>query len=146
MPATVRRAESYRAYKTRPDATSYFACIVDPVLDAGAGADFTAMLEIFQPGGKARLHGLARAQELCFVLKGKGRAHCGGEARLIEAGDSLVMRRGGDHVIENVGPGKLYTLTVMAANRELAELIGACVEVPLDREDIGVLRRMPLKR
>lgn len=146
MPAIVRRAETYRAYKSRPDATSYFACIVDPVLDAGAGSDFTAMVEIFQPGGRARMHGLAKAQEFFFVLKGKGRAHCDGEARLLEAGDSLVVQRGGNHVIENVGPGKLYTLTVMAANREFVEMINRSVEVPLDHEDIGVLRRLPLKR
>ncbi len=146
MPARVLRAEAYRAFKARPDATSYFACIVEPEPDARPGSDFTAVVEIYQPGGRTRLKGLAKAREFFFVLKGKGRAHCDGEARLLEAGDSLLVQRGGSHAIENVGPGKLYTLSITAANRDLAELIGRSVEVPLDQEDIGVLRRLPLRR
>jgi hypothetical protein len=42
-------------------------------------------------------------------------------------------------VIENAGPGKLYTLTVMMPNEGFAELIRGGEPVELDDEDRKVL-------
>jgi hypothetical protein len=42
-------------------------------------------------------------------------------------------------VIENIGPGKLYTLTVMTPNEGFAELIRGGEPVALDDEDRRVL-------
>ncbi len=146
MATILRRAETYRAYKIKAEDTNYFACIVDPIADADRGIDFTAIVEIYQPGGRTPPNTHSKAQELFFVLKGKGKARCDGETRLIEPGDAIVVQPGTEHVIENVGPGKLYTLTVMIPNEEFAELIHRGIEVSLDDDDLSVLRRLPLKR
>jgi mannose-6-phosphate isomerase-like protein (cupin superfamily) len=146
MSAILRRADSYRAFEIRPDDGNYFACIVDPVADGGHGIDFTAIVEIYRPGGRTPPNVHARAQELFFVLKGKGRALCDGEMRLIEPGDAIVVQPGTEHVIENIGPGKLYTLTVMVPNEEFAERIHRGTEIALDQDDLNVLRRLPLRR
>jgi len=123
MSAILRRAESYRAFEIRPNDVSYFACIVDPVADGSHGIDFTAIVEIYRPGGRTSPNTHLRARELFFVLKGKGKALCDGEMRLIEPGDAIVVQPGTEHVIENIGPGKLYTLTIMVPNEEFAERI-----------------------
>ncbi|CAN0459271.1 unnamed protein product, partial [Ectocarpus fasciculatus] len=57
--------------------------------------------------------------------------------------DSIVVPPGAEHVVENTGAGKLYTLTVMVPNEEFAELIHGGEPVALDAEDLSVLRRVP---
>jgi len=146
MPAVIRRAESYRAFKLRPDAENYFACLVDPAEPSRNAAAFAAMVEIYPCRGSVASERDSDAQELTFVLKGKGKAWCGGEPRLIEPGDTIVTSAGADRLIENVGPGKLYTFTVTASREALARIARDGIEVPLDDEDLGVLRRMPLRR
>lgn len=146
MPAVIRRAESYRAFKPRPEAESYFACLVDPAEPIRDVVEFGAMVEIFPHRGSIQ-SGLGRGvQELMFVLKGKARARCGGEMRLIEPGDTIVISADADRMIENLGPGKLYTFTVTASREPLAQMARDGIEVPLDDEDLGVLRRLPLRR
>ena len=146
MPAVIRRAETYRAFKLRPEAENYFACLVDPAEPSRSTAAFAAMVEIYPHRGSIQTARDNDGQELLFVLKGKGKARCGGETRLIEPGDSIVTSAGADRRIENVGPGKLYTFTVTASSEPLAQMARDGVEVPLDDEDLGVLRRMPLRR
>jgi hypothetical protein len=146
MPAVIRRAESYRAFKMRPDSKNYFACLIDPAAPSPHGVDFAAMVEIFPHRGAVRSGLDGDGQELMFVLKGKGRAQFGGEMRLIEPGDTIVTPAGGDRLIENVGPGKLYAVTVAASRDRLVRMARDGIEVPLDEEDLGVLRRMPLRR
>jgi mannose-6-phosphate isomerase-like protein (cupin superfamily) len=145
MPAFVRRAESYRAFKLRPEAENYFACLVDPAEPSRNAAEFAAMVEIYPHRGSVQ-SARGDAQELLFVLKGKAKALCGGETRLIEPGDTIVMSAGADRLIENVGPGKLYTFTVTASREPLARMARDGIEVTLDDEDLGVLRRLPLRR
>jgi mannose-6-phosphate isomerase-like protein (cupin superfamily) len=57
----------------------------------------------------------------------------------IKKGDSLLLHPGSEHVIENTGPGKLYTLTVMTPNEGFSELIRGGKLVELDAEDIRIL-------
>ncbi len=146
MPAVIRRAESYRAFKVRPEAENYFACLVDPAAPSRNGVEFAAMVEIFPHRGAVQSGLDAEGQELLFVLKGKGKARCGGEMRLIEPGDTIMMSAGADRLIENLGPGKLYAFTVAASREPLARMARDGVEVQLDDEDLGVLRRLPLRR
>ncbi len=145
MPSIVRRAENYKAFRIGPETESYFACIVDPA-EARDGALLAAVVEIYPHRGTGRVGRSGDAEQLLFVLKGKGKAHCGGEARLIEPGDTIVVPPGRERIIENVGPGKLYTLTVAAPQEPLSSMLHNRVEVALDDEDLGVLRRMPLRR
>ncbi len=146
MPAIVRRAESYRGFRARADDSTYFACIIDPLRPTREAARFHALVEIYPHGGLSDPEVVREAQELMFVLKGKARARCEGEVRLLETGDTLMVPPGAARRVENVGPGKLYTLNVLAPECPLAAWLHGGVPAPLDEEDLGVLRRLPLKR
>lgn len=142
MPALVRRSGDYRAYRISPNDTNYMVCIADPVVDGDAGIGFTAIVEIYEKGGKTPPNTHATAQELFYVLSGEGVAYCDGASTPLGPGDSIIVHPGTEHVVENTGPGKLYTLTVMVPNEEFAELIHNGTEVPLDAEDLAVIRRV----
>jgi mannose-6-phosphate isomerase-like protein (cupin superfamily) len=76
-----------------------------------------------------------------FVLKGEGRAVCDGKTVTIKAGDSLLVPPSGTHVVENIGSGRLYALSMMVPNEDFAELIRGGTPVELDEEDLSVLSR-----
>jgi len=139
MPAIIRRSGDYRAFRISPGDTNYMVCIADPVADAGIG--FTAIVEIYERGGKTPPNTHAHAQELFYVLAGEGVAYCDGTPAPLGPGDSIVVLPGTEHVVENTGAGKLYTLTVMVPNEAFAELIHNGTEVPLTAGDLAVLRR-----
>jgi mannose-6-phosphate isomerase-like protein (cupin superfamily) len=128
-----------RAFRISPRDTNYFALVFEPQAD---GVDLTCVVEIFMEGGKTPPNVHRRAHEMFFVLQGEGRAFCDdAPPTAIRAGDALLVRPGTTHVIENTGPGKLYTLTVMVPNEEFAELIRNGTPVELDAEDKAVLSR-----
>lgn len=131
-----------RAFRISPRDTNYFALVFEPEAD---GVDLTCVVEIFTVGGKTPPNVHRRAHEMFFVLQGEGRAFCDdAPATPIRAGDALLVRPGTTHVIENTGPGKLYTLTVMVPDEEFASLIRNGTPVELDAEDRAVLSRARL--
>ncbi len=79
------------------------------------------------------------AEEAFFVLRGRGRALADGTAIDLGPGDTMVLRPGVEHVVENPGPGKLYCLTFMAPNEGFAELIRNGTPVELAPDDLAVL-------
>jgi len=131
-----------RAFRISPRDTNYFALVFEP---EGDGVDLTCVIEIFTVGGKTPPNVHRRAHEMFFVLHGEGRAFCDdAPPASIRAGDALLVRPGTNHVIENTGPGKLYTLTVMVPDEEFAALIRTGTPVELDAEDKAVLARARL--
>lgn len=144
MSLIVRRSGEYKAYRISPGDTNYMVCIADPVADAADGIAFTAIVEVYNVGGKTPPNSHAVAHEMFYVLSGEGRATCDGETVSLSAGDSIIVPPGAVHVVENTGPGKLYTLTVMVPNEEFAELIHNGAPVDLDDEDLAVMRRLPV--
>lgn len=142
MPAIVRRPEDYRAFRIGEGDTNYMVCIVDPVADTEAEIGFTAVVEIYERGGRTPPNTHGRAHELFFVLAGRCLAYCDGAETPLGPGDSIIIQPGTEHVIENTGDGKLYTLTVMVPDEDFAELIHNGTPVPLDDEDMAVLRRV----
>ena len=142
MPAIIRRPEDYKAYRISKKDTNYMVCVADPVADADAGVGFTAIVEVYERGGKTPPNMHPTAHEMFFVISGQGIAYCDGAETPLGPGDSIVIYPGTDHVIENTGDGKLYTLTVMVPNEEFAELIHNGTPVPLDDEDMAVLKRV----
>lgn len=142
MSLIVRRSGDYKAFQISPDDTNYMICIADPVTDAAAGIGFTAIVEVYRHGGKTPPNSHAIAHEMFYILSGEGVAYCDGERVQLSAGDSIVVPPGAEHVVKNTGSGKLYTLTVMVPNEEFAELIHAGEPVPLEDEDLAVLRRV----
>ena len=125
-----------KAFRISPNDTNYFALLFDGAKD---GIDNVFVVEIFRHGGATPPNTHSHAHEAFFVLHGEGIARCGEHEVRLRKGDALLLRPGNEHVIENTGPGKLYTLTVMTPNEGFAELIRAGEPVALDAEDLSVL-------
>jgi mannose-6-phosphate isomerase-like protein (cupin superfamily) len=136
MGAILKRAADLTAYRISPADTNYMACLFDPIED---GVGFTAIVEIFNPGGRTPPNTHRRAHEMFFVLAGTGIASAGPERFDIGPGDSLVLQPGTEHVVENTGAGKLYCLTVMVPDEDFAALIRGGTPVALDAEDLAVI-------
>src|SRR3954471_16753711 len=136
-PATARGLTTYRCYRISPGDTNRLAIVFDPIQD---GVDFICTVEIFDVGGKTPPNSHPRGQEMFYILRGEGVASCAGKTVPLHAGDSLLVRPGAEHVIENTGAGRLYCLQVMVPNDDFAELIRRGTPVALDAEDIAVLR------
>ncbi len=135
----VKSPKDYQAYRISPHDTNRLAIVFDPAI---ANTSVTCCVEIFDVGGKTPPNRHQLAVEMFFVLKGEGRANCDGKTVPLKAGDSLLVPPTGTHVIENTGPGRLYTLTVMVPNEDFAELIRSGTPVELDAEDMAVLGRL----
>ena len=133
--AVKRSAMEVEAFRISPSDTNYFALLFPPE------GDFrhVCVIEIFNVGGKTPPNVHTMAHEFFFVLSGEGAALCEGQRTPLRQGDALLLRPGSEHVIENTGPAKLYTLTVMCPNEGFAELILAGEPVELDEEDRRVL-------
>jgi mannose-6-phosphate isomerase-like protein (cupin superfamily) len=132
--ADISRAEAFRI---SPADTNYFVMLFDQDTDA---IDNIFVIEIFKPGGATPPNEHAAAHEFFHVLHGEGVARCDGKTLAIKKGSSLLLHPGSEHVIENTGAGKLYTLTVMTPNEGFAELIRSGDRVELDADDIRILQ------
>ncbi len=132
-----RSVDGVDVRRISPSDTNYFALLFDPQQD---GIDPVCVIEIFEVGGKTPPNSHRIAHEFFYVLSGEGVAHCNGVAQPIAKGDALMLRPGAEHVIENVGVTKLYTLTFMSPNEGFAELIRAGDPAFLDDEDRAVLK------
>ena len=128
--------EKAKAFRIGPNDTNYFAMLFDSEKDA---IDNVFVVEIFNKGGATPPNEHAGAHEFFYVLHGHGTARCGDDVMPIKKGDALLLRPGNEHVIENTGDSKLYTLTVMTPDEEFAKLIRSGQPVDLDAEDLRVL-------
>lgn len=135
-PAYANSAVDLPAFRITASDTNYFVILHD---DRVPGFKNVCVIEIFEHGGKTPPNSHRSAFEFFYVLRGNGRAYCDGQAIDVRQGSSLLLPPEGEHVIENTGPGKLYTLTYMAPDEEFAALIRAGVPVALDAEDIMTL-------
>ena len=132
----LRRARDCRTSRIKPADTNKFVMLVDPLANK---LPFISVIEIFDVGGKTPLHHHGHAHEMFYVLSGRGKAHCNGETFDMEKGDTLMLPPGLDHVVENVGPDKLYCLTVMVPNEGFAEMIRDGETMSLDAADRAVV-------
>jgi mannose-6-phosphate isomerase-like protein (cupin superfamily) len=137
--AIAKHARSYEAWRISPQDSNRLAFVFDPVAD---GASFIAAVEIFDEGGRTPPNKHGVGQEMFFVLQGEGRAVCDGEVIEMRAGDSLLLKPGTEHALENTGPGRLYCLTVMVPDDGFAALIRSGVRAELDDADLAVLSRL----
>lgn len=136
MTFSFENATTARAFRINPKDTNYFVLLFDREKD---DVDNIFVVEIFTQGGATPPNIHATAHEFFYVLEGEGRARCEDKSIPIRRGDALLLRPGSEHVIENTGSGKLYTLTVMTPNEGFAELIRGGEPVELDDEDRKVL-------
>jgi mannose-6-phosphate isomerase-like protein (cupin superfamily) len=137
MPFSVAALKQANAFRISPKDTNYFVMLFDQASDR---IDNIFVIEIFRPGGATPPNEHAAAHEFFHVLHGEGIARCDGKAVQIRKGDSLLLHPGSEHVIENTGTGKLYTLTVMTPNEGFAELIRGGDPVELDADDVRILQ------
>ncbi len=136
LPVYLNTATASQAFRIAPGDTNYFVILHD---DRVPGYRNVCVIEIFEPGGRTPPNSHKAAFEFFYVLEGTGQATCGGMSVDLARGGALLIPPGGDHVIENTGPGKLYTLTVMTPDEDFAALIRAGVPVTLDADDIALL-------
>ena len=136
LPYSFENARSAKAFRIGPNDTNYFAMLFDGEKDS---IDNIFVIEIFTVGGATPPNEHAQAHEFFYVIEGQGVARCDGKSLPIKKGDALLLRPGSEHVIENTGAGKLYTLTVMTPNEGFAELIRSGQPVELDADDLRVL-------
>jgi mannose-6-phosphate isomerase-like protein (cupin superfamily) len=136
MKFSFENATTAQALRISPNDTNYFVLLFDKEKD---DIENIFVVEIFSKGGATPPNEHAGAHEFFYVLEGEGTAHCEGKTIPIRRGDALLLRPRSEHVIENTGPGKLYTLTVMTPNEGFAELIRSGEPVTLDDEDRQVL-------
>lgn len=140
MSAVVAKTpRSYQAFRISAGDSNRLALIFDPDAD---GANFIACVEIFDVGGKTPPNRHEVGQELFFVLKGEGLATCDGSSVALHSGDSMMVRPGAEHALENTGPGRLYCLTIMVPDDGFTSLIRSGVPASLDEEDLAVLGRV----
>lgn len=136
-PVVLRSVGTVEARRISPADSNYFAMLFEPHADSITPV---CVVEIFSVGGATPPNMHRQAHEFFFVLSGAGVARCGDISLPIAKGDALMLRPGTEHVIENTGTRKLYTLTFMVPNEDFAELIRAGQLVTLDAEDLEVLR------
>lgn len=134
--ALAASAATAPAFRISPQDTNYFAILFDPETEGYANI---CVVEIFERGGATPPNSHRIAHEFFYVLHGEGVARCEGKSIPLAKGAALLLRPGAEHVIENTGEGRLYTLTVMTPNEEFAELIRSGESVELDAEDLAVL-------
>lgn len=136
-PLFLSHATQVQAFRIAPEDSNYFAILHDAT--TAPGFDNVCVIEIFEKDGRTPPNSHRAAYEFFYVLAGEGRAHCAGETVDLRRGSAMLLPPGGDHVIENVGDGKLYTLTVMTPDEGFAALIRAGTPVELDNDDIAIL-------
>lgn len=136
MKHSFENAATAKAFRISPKDTNYFVLLFDREKD---DIDNVFVIEIFSKGGATPPNEHAHAHEFFYVLEGEGTARCDDKTIAFRRGDALLVRPGSEHVIENTGRGKLYTLTVMTPNEGFAELIRGGEPVELDEEDRRVL-------
>lgn len=136
MKYSFENAAAAKAFRISQKDTNYFVLLFDREKD---DIDNVFVIEIFSKGGATPPNEHAHAHEFFYVLEGEGTARCDDKTIAFRRGDALLVRPGSEHVIENTGRGKLYTLTVMTPNEGFAELIRGGEPVELDEEDRRVL-------
>jgi mannose-6-phosphate isomerase-like protein (cupin superfamily) len=136
MPMISKSAAACACYRIKASDTNYFVLLADPVAD---GVGFVTVVEIFEPGGATPPNAHVAAWEQFVVLAGEGVARCDGREAALARGDVLIVPPGTEHVVENVGPGKLYCLTTMIPNEGFAELIRGGIPMALADDDRRVL-------
>jgi mannose-6-phosphate isomerase-like protein (cupin superfamily) len=137
--ATHRRAAALPAFRISPKDSNKLAIVAD----AADGVGFTAVIEVFEPGGSTPPNRHEAAHELFYVISGTGRATCDGTTIEVGPGDSLLLHPGHDHTLENTGAVPLVCFTVMVPNEGFSELIRAGVPAALDRAELTAIGARP---
>ena len=142
MTPLLKRPDQFEAFRIKDGDSNRLVIMFDSTPERKLG--FIACVEIFDVVGCTPPNSHRDADELFFIIEGKGRARILGEWRDINKGDALVVTAGDMHELENLGNDRLYTLTVMVPDEEFSQLIRGGVHDQLDDEDLRVLQGIAL--
>ena len=67
---------------------------------------------VVQPGSETHLHFHKKAQEIYYILKGRGRIQVGNKKRLVKKDDAILILSRQRHKIKNVGRTNLIFLCI----------------------------------
>jgi mannose-6-phosphate isomerase-like protein (cupin superfamily) len=132
----VRRLVDADCWRIAVGDTTRLAALAEPTPDGGGCSVF---FEIWDPGGSQPPNSHPDSDEVFTFLAGAGVAHCDGHQVAIGAGDTLVLRAGSVHRIENTGPDRMYAVVTMVQDHGFAAFVRRGVPAPLDAEDLAVL-------
>lgn len=141
-PAVAKSIAECPAFRIKESDTNYFVLIFDT---EGEGCPPVAILEIFEKGGATPPNQHSHAYEMFFILQGEGLAYADDHKVELSRGSALLINPGSNHVVENTGEGKLYSLTIMTPDEGFAKLIRSGTPVELDDEDKAVIHGMALQ-
>lgn len=136
-----KRPDQFEAFRIKPGESNRLVIMFDSLKEK---LGFIACVEIFDVGGYTPPNTHRGADELFYVIEGEGRARCDDNWLSVRKGDVMVVPAGAEHVLENTGSGRLYTLTVMVPDEAFAQLIRSGVPDELDAEDLRVLQGITL--
>jgi mannose-6-phosphate isomerase-like protein (cupin superfamily) len=131
----LRHAEDLEGFRLRPDASNRLVPVVRP---GAAGGALSLMFEIFDIGGRQEPNRHPGSDEIFYFLRGRGVAHCDGEAVSVGPGDVLVLPAGSLHFIENAGSERLYAVTILVADDGSHDGLEA-TKTALEEDDLAVL-------
>jgi quercetin dioxygenase-like cupin family protein len=75
---------------------------------------FYAGMATIYPGCRSRGHSHDENEEICFIIKGKGRVVVEGEENEVEAGDMIYIPRGKFHMFKNPNKTTLELVFVIS--------------------------------
>jgi mannose-6-phosphate isomerase-like protein (cupin superfamily) len=102
--------------------------------------DLSVSFEVWDPGGSQPPNSHPRSLEVFWFLCGEGIATSNGVEQPVRAGQLLALPAGTVHHIRNIGPGRLYALTIMVPDDGFAELITSGPPDALDDDDLAIAR------
>ena len=94
------------------------------------GQRIFAGLNCFRPGQKHALHTHRGQDKLYFVVEGEGEVTVGDETDRVAPGDLVLAPEGVPHALENLGPGNLVVMAIIAPPPS----VGAVKNLPSQRK------------
>jgi mannose-6-phosphate isomerase-like protein (cupin superfamily) len=101
----------------------------------------TVILESWDEGGAQPPNSHPVSTELFLFLQGQGVATCDGAETPVRTGDTLVLPATSVHFIQNTGPGRMYSITLMTPDDGFADLVRRGPLATTDDEDRAALDR-----
>ncbi len=125
------------SYRISPGDTTRLVVLASPA----DGVAHSLFLEIWEPGGSQPPNTHPDSVETFVFLAGSGVAHCDGVSTPVAAGDVIVLPATSVHQVVNLGAERMYSITLMTPDDGFADLVRSGEPVPLDEDDLAVLRR-----
>jgi mannose-6-phosphate isomerase-like protein (cupin superfamily) len=126
-------ARTLKPYWISPGDTVKLAPIAVP----SDGVENSVFLEVWDPKGAQPFNSHPDAVESFFFLAGEGLAMSDGAEKRVSAGGFLVLGKGTNHRIVNLGKSKMFAITTMMPDNGFADLVLSGTPAEWDSEDLA---------